>query len=676
MVKRKDVSNSHDGSVNPSNNSSSHVMPSKWVPALLTRVAIVAGGFLFLARLPTPSKEWYKSSEFMYRAPRRASPSLLPTFPPWVDGDSGSIGEDKCAGGLQRLFEEITIHNHNADTVMASMCQCLPQWTTTLVQNRSTSAASTSTSIVSNLWNHYLKPQLQQAAYDSLADCYGSDYDQEGTFPRDDFHNWTERMFSALTHYRLKKSLKVPAHPFVMEKLAHVLLRRIAYLQTSQNSSNTNDSNTHRPTLAPPLKIAVLGGSVTEGCGSSRNTLGLPHRDLNCQKRCTWTAKLERLLNHILGDDAVIIQNYAVGGSDSGIGSTLLEFDLWHDDLEEDDNTTTAGHDFDIFITAYGPNDGRSPMESRDFLYESMQRLVRLAQEQRPCSDLPLVIQLEDTMLDTAVNDNVLNGLWYGRSMVETANWVGSGSSVMAISYADAIRDYTYGHPVEDWTVNEYDQVHPGLSFHTGLAWVVAYNLLSGLVVDACEALSMPEHGHAEPRHGVPLPILTQSLASHNVGPQWNQTTMEKREYCANQAAATSDETDPRQTNKNMCVYKWIAARQSASTREMVHQAVARVATHIDGWEATGFPIRKPKRTWEATKPNATFTTQLDNIESAVNKMLVLVSCAVLVVSNTSDVSCIVTRHSAHPFLSLFIFSFGRRHLLSFIESIYYHYWR
>ena len=73
------------------------------------------------------------------------------------------------------------------------------------------------------------------------------------------------------------------------------------------------------------------------------------------------------------------------------------------------------------------------------------------------------------------------------------------------------------------------------------------------------------------------------------------------------------------------CSYKWLANWLGARSKEDVDRAVSGVATNVQGWQAVGFPVRKPKRTWQAMEKNATFTIQMDPVDTPVNRMLILV---------------------------------------------------
>ena len=69
-------------------------------------------------------------------------------------------------------------------------------------------------------------------------------------------------------------------------------------------------------------------------------------------------------------DKVVVVTNYAVGGTDSEDGTTMLEYSLFNADMAQ----------YDIFIAAFGANDIQAPGGfERDRIFESMQRFMRLA---------------------------------------------------------------------------------------------------------------------------------------------------------------------------------------------------------------------------------------------------------------------------------------------------------
>jgi hypothetical protein len=158
----------------------------------------------------------------------------------------------------------------------------------------------------------------------------------------------------------------------------------------------------------------------------------------------------------------------------------------------------------------------------------------------------------------------------------------------------------------------EHGQLHPGMTFHTGIAWMIGYGLLEGSL-QACDASSLVDHGKPEPRFGISYPVIRDDLRAVDVPEIWRNDSIALQQRCSNN-----------QTSGPTCEYQFMANRWSASTAEEVRSAIKRVAINIDGWDGFGYPVRKPRRTWQAMHEKAEFTIQLQNLTSPVNRMLVL----------------------------------------------------
>jgi hypothetical protein len=213
------------------------------------------------------------------------------------------------------------------------------------------------------------------------------------------------------------------------------------------------------------------------------------------------------------------------------------------------------------------------------------------------------VIVLEDNMLDfdSSFNGNVRNSLWFSKDMAEIAKWT---TGVMSISYADAIRTYSYINTT-DTLLTMFVHVHPGQSFHIAVAWTVAWNLLTGLI-DSCDAV--PE----EPR--LPLPMLTSELITSEIETTWRKQSHERLVQCSSS----------QKFSKRICLYHWIASKLQAATKEAISSAMAKVLSNNTGWTAYGFPVRKPRRTWLGQGRNASFTIQIKDIATPIDRMMVL----------------------------------------------------
>jgi lysophospholipase L1-like esterase len=468
-----------------------------------------------------------------------------------------------------------------------SMCRTIWERSRNLPQNP-----------ITQLWNsNNCREGIRRASFQSLDNCWN----WEGAVT--DVHklayaNVTENMMDLLQS-RLHRSVKVRPHPFVMERVVEIIMNRMK-----------------NPNQHPPLRIAVFGGSVTEGFRSRFNSINLSETQ-NGFQACAWSYKLERVLNQVLpllfdehlpaSDTSqsfplVEVKNYAVSGTDSSIGATILEYNLLGADMAVTD----------VVISSFGANDLQQPIGlERDLVFFNMQRFHTLVKAQRPCSDLPLMIQIADVFEESLTMGSTLlrDRLRYSSEMLESTNWAG----VMALSYPDAIRDVIYRN-TSDTSLIEYGELHPGMTFHTGIAWMIAYGLLDG-ALQACDASSLAEHTNPEPRIRITFPILDNNLQAQDVPVLWNNETRAQERLCLENRTAGIT-----------CEYQFIAHMLGASNADQVLKAVESVATNINGWEATGYPVRKPRRTWQAMRNNATFSIQLDNMKVPINRLLVLVS--------------------------------------------------
>jgi hypothetical protein len=466
-----------------------------------------------------------------------------------------------------------------------SFCRCMAHYGSFVSSESSQRNTPYYPTLSSSMWHRH-EPTIRRSALNSLSHCWKSLNGLNETA----FDESTKALFTALTPFRLGKSLKTPANPLVWEKVLQVILRR------QQDPSHN-----------PPLMIAVFGGSVTEGVRSHNNNVGLPKKDLFISTSCAWPHKLQLLMNDMLGEDAVLIKNYAVAGTDSGVAHSVIAHDLWPDKQYQPEQ-------FDIIISAFSTNDGQAPVSVRAEVFRAMQAFVKACQDLRPCSDLPLVVQLEDNPLDTLREDsNMMEGLHFNRDMVQTSNW----ANIMSISYADAIRDFVYTHDVTDTTVTHYNEVHPGLSFHTGMSWILGWNFMNG-VATACDAPLMPEYDNPEPRVGSSLPFLDATSTSRDI-------LEAHRNITALQTTSTACQNG-NNSSKTKCIYKWVASLLASKTRHDVQQAVSSVATEIKGWKGFGEVWRPPRRTWLGEGLNSTFTIQLNNLDTPITNFLLMVS--------------------------------------------------
>ena len=147
---------------------------------------------------------------------------------------------------------------------------------------------------ITQIWNSNIcREGIWRAMFQSLNNCWSWD-GAVTDIHRMAYSNLMENITDILTS-RLPRSIKVRPHPFVMERMLEVIMKRI------QN-----------PKQHPPLRIAVFGGSVTQGFCSRSNDINLPESQKGFQA-CAWSHKLEQILNQVL---QILFSEYKLSESD------------------------------------------------------------------------------------------------------------------------------------------------------------------------------------------------------------------------------------------------------------------------------------------------------------------------------------------------------------------------
>ena len=77
---------------------------------------------------------------------------------------------------------------------------------------------------------------------------------------------------------------------------------------------------------APPLRIVVLGGSVTAGRGCEPGSRSLVNRE------CAWPRRFESMVNELAGKQIVRVTNLASGGTSTAQGIVFVKYWMYNDD--------------------------------------------------------------------------------------------------------------------------------------------------------------------------------------------------------------------------------------------------------------------------------------------------------------------------------------------------------
>ncbi|GAX25003.1 hypothetical protein FisN_2Lh286 [Fistulifera solaris] len=267
---------------------------------------------------------------------------------------------------------------------------------------------------------------------------------------------------------RLYNGLK--SHPRDWQSLQNVVEttnRRLAYLKAKRDGHSIEE--------ARPLRILVMGGSVTKGVGcktSIKNYNGI---------ECCWATRLETLLNGLVGDRVVDVHLAAVSATNSATGQVMLEYNLIPDEMREPD----------IIISAYSTNDMHiftikeamsQNISLREKIFGMAQNFTRTALQQ--CTEegnTPLLFWLDDYMGNEQYE--ILGTSEFIQGLQVLAGYYGFG----LLSYADTVRDLVYGTTTErsfspaGWYNKSPDmkkEIHSPYPMHIAVAYLFAYTFL------------------------------------------------------------------------------------------------------------------------------------------------------------------------------------------------------
>ena len=425
------------------------------------------------------------------------------------------------------------------------------------------------------------------------------------------FQNWVNDIFEFHHESKLRKTGVNHPNPNTVRKILEIIDRRLKHL----------DDDTDDTIDVEPLRILVMGGSVTQGINSEDNPLGL-----NLKRDSPWPVRLENMFNEgIFGGRKVVeVTNMAAGGSSSEIGALVVKYQIFPNN--------EIPH---IIIAAFTPNDHQQPDIEKVF-YEEIQDFVQNAINVCPCNkDLPLVV-LADHMYRPSGRSRWDEQLRLSGYNAVLAAWY----DVMAFNHGNlglhhVMANFDNKTKIEQLVGGDFS-LHLGTGFHIGLAWTALFNFIEAFV-DNCNDLEMQSTPAANStRSDVPSvssridDLLASPSAKHlsklsnqesivDSLNRWKQRTEEARTRCSSMTASNNTATACTGENK-VCSHAWIVGK---GTGVNYPQELSRVLDPVlksnDGWVVKGRPVRNPRVGLYAEKENATFTMKFPIMENPIN---------------------------------------------------------
>jgi hypothetical protein len=300
---------------------------------------------------------------------------------------------------------------------------------------------------------------------------------------------WTRELLQLVTPRHLEKGLRRAPNHNALRKVMTIIQAKVK-----------------DPLNAPPLEVAVVGGSVTEGGGCDK----LPER-LNVSSGklpiirggdCAWPMRLQYLIDAILGQGVIRIHNLAVGGTNSYLAVPVLDYWLFPQ------GSVLLEHGPDVIINAYAANDNLPPADKRGsdtnctgdysfFLNDGLdrsQQFLRTSLFSRPCQEDPLVLFVDEYLGNQ--HNFILGELFRFEAVDLLTDWYGAAG---AMSSAQVVRRWIYADTNDEiftaaWLDRKNKQneeqwkvdVHFGMPGHVFIALTVAYSLLT-MTLNYCE---------------------------------------------------------------------------------------------------------------------------------------------------------------------------------------------
>eukprot|EP00586_Coscinodiscus_wailesii_P018257 CAMPEP_0172493530 /NCGR_PEP_ID=MMETSP1066-20121228/24978_1 /TAXON_ID=671091 /ORGANISM="Coscinodiscus wailesii, Strain CCMP2513" /LENGTH=731 /DNA_ID=CAMNT_0013263741 /DNA_START=75 /DNA_END=2270 /DNA_ORIENTATION=- len=463
--------------------------------------------------------------------------------------------------------------------------------------------------------------------------------------PRDDsflFHDFTAVLLHLLSPLRLSRSVKtLPRHSDVGHAVEK-LIARYDYLQ--------NKDKRKKKDVVPPLRILVMGGSVTLGVRCAWNPI-TSQMGRYGRLGCAWPLRLEKFINLLLGFDGVEIENVSIGGTNSEMATYMYQWGL-------------LGRDPDIVIHAYSTNDMHvlsseharvRGLSLEDAVFETTQSFIRAVlsprRRRRGAGDEdcggrrpPLLVFLNEYLGNE--QREIVTTTAVGQIMTLLCGYY----NVMSVSYADVVRDWVYADTKEGWFSPEwYDEkggfvreIHLPTGGHISIMWIIAYNFLNALTLFCSHdtrkggANTEGQYGYHDNHNGLPTlksqtpiangpairaddiipPELTKNTSLETISQLWHEAP-------AITASSTSPNCPSSSSTPSLCPFAWVCGLQNMKDEKHL-QAVMKSprVVNLDGWVVEK---ESNKMGFVPQKPGASFTVSYENLPTAVDSVTLMV---------------------------------------------------
>lgn len=407
------------------------------------------------------------------------------------------------------------------------------------------------------------------------------------------------------------------------DRLRRALMNRMP-MKTATKIMDIIEKRLVDPVNNPPLRVMIFGGSVVEGVEANfyhqgnASIAGFKHTYVNAR----FSSQLQTILDTVIFPGVVEITNMASGGLTSNVALPLLEYCIYPPGYPRQGP--------DLIISSFGFNDVHMFAESSD-MRAANEDFLEAAYLNR-CDGLPAVVLVDDVFSHIwrsfEHRESVRVNLMHSRMVSDMARW----NDVMAVSYTQAFMHFAYSDPtMEDPAgMRKYREIlfggaspstHPYIMFHSGMAFLLAFQLLQTMV-DSC---------HDEVVNGPPLRPTSESAVDYDeldprLMPRYaDEDTLADitRKWHNRSDTFVNRCSDPDFRPGNTCSLSLVVHRSSTVKAKRHLRNLLRLfgGTEDNGWSAQGNPVKRPRTGWVATRANASFSLNVVATEFPIRKV-------------------------------------------------------
>lgn len=244
---------------------------------------------------------------------------------------------------------------------------------------------------------------------------------------------WTRKMLVELSPSAMAGSIRSRPPPAALARVLRTVQKRLTH-----------------PEANPPLRVAVVGGSMAEGRGCDLASVEVPEGSTMANPiYCAWPYRFEQLMNSMLGGKKVVeVTNLAEDGTDTAFMTPLLKSWIYPPSL--------LPQGPDVVVNAYTSKDfrGYGAASLLGTMRDEMAAFFEAVESSSPCGEPPLIVRLDDT------GDDAMASIESGRALL-----VQYGDPIAKVISAD---EATKEVPVD---------IDFGMAGHLALSWVLSFAL-------------------------------------------------------------------------------------------------------------------------------------------------------------------------------------------------------